>query len=107
MPQPGHHAVVQRRIDFDAFLGLNRSVRRLKCQLDKTFLPHCAIGLALLWQAPRTAPVDAPTASTWSLPWASPAFRRLLLVYLVIRGAGAISLDYLLGGKRTTPAYAY
>ena len=30
-----------------------------------------------------------------------------LLAYLVIRGAGAISLDYLLGGRRSRSAYAY
>lgn len=30
-----------------------------------------------------------------------------LLVYLVIRGAGAISLDQLFAGRRTTDAYAY
>lgn len=30
-----------------------------------------------------------------------------LLVYLVIRGAGAISLDHLFAGRRSTEAYAY
>ena len=61
-----------------------------------TFAFLLAIGLALLWQAPRTAPVDAPTASTWSLPWASPAFRRLLLVYLVNGVAAAVPATLVL-----------
>jgi putative oxidoreductase len=29
------------------------------------------------------------------------------LAYLVIRGAGAISLDYLFAGRRSSNAYAY
>lgn len=56
-----------------------------------------AIGAAMLARAPRPGPVEeASPAPPWSLPLRTPAFRRLLAVYLVNGIAGAVPATLVL-----------
>ncbi len=62
-----------------------------------TFAAALALGVALLWRAPQPRPSvpNAEPASLW-LPFATPAFARLLLIYLVNGIASAVPATLVL-----------
>ena len=54
-------------------------------------------GTLMLWHAPLPAmPREAPTAAPLALPWATPAFRRLLAIYLCNGIASAVPATLVL-----------
>ncbi len=53
-------------------------------------------GLLALFSSPLPAPAPAVQALRWSLPWRTPAFRRLLLIYAVNGVAAAVPATVLL-----------
>jgi Na+/melibiose symporter-like transporter len=63
-----------------------------------TFALTLALGMALLWFAPRppAAPPHTAQATSMGLPFQTPAFRRLLLVYLVNGTASAVPATLVL-----------
>ncbi len=60
------------------------------------FAASLALALALLWQAPRPVAHAARETGSLVLPWASPAFRRLLAIYLVNGIASAVPATLVL-----------
>jgi len=60
------------------------------------FAVSLAIALALLWRAPRPVAGQARETGSLVLPWTSPAFRRLLAIYLVNGIASAVPATLVL-----------
>jgi Na+/melibiose symporter-like transporter len=60
------------------------------------FAVSLAIALALLWRAPRPVAGQVREAGSLVLPWTSPAFRRLLAIYLVNGIASAVPATLVL-----------
>ena len=60
------------------------------------FAVSLAIALALLWRAPRPVAGQVREAGSLVLPWTSPAFRRLLAIYLVNGTASAVPATLVL-----------
>jgi Na+/melibiose symporter-like transporter len=60
------------------------------------FAVSLALGLALLWRAPRPQPGQVRPGGSLTLPWASPGFRRLLTVYLINGIASAVPATLVL-----------
>jgi len=60
------------------------------------FAALLAIGVALLWRAPRPVRDASPRLLAWHAPLATPAFRRLLAVYLVNGIAAAVPATLVL-----------
>lgn len=61
------------------------------------FAAALVTGVALLWRAPRPAhEVSSPATLQWRVPLQTPAFRRLLLIYLVNGIASAVPATLVL-----------
>ena len=60
------------------------------------FAASLALALALLWRAPRPVAGEIRETGSLVLPWASPAFRRLLAIYLVNGIASAVPATLVL-----------
>jgi Na+/melibiose symporter-like transporter len=60
------------------------------------FAASLALALALLWRAPRPVAYETRETGSLLLPWASPAFRRLLAIYLVNGIASAVPATLVL-----------